>query len=141
MASTRQNTSALQRVAVEACGEEILMLTGLGATETAPFAITTGREGARSGMVGVPGPGVELKVAAVGSKLEARVRELALTISNNAPLSVGYSKFTIAQALRDPADRAMTKIAQLFDECFSSADYAEGRRAFMEKRQPKFTGK
>ncbi len=65
---------ALQRVAVEACGEEILMLTGLGATETAPFAITTGREGARSGMVGVPGPGVELKVAAVGSKLEARVR-------------------------------------------------------------------
>ncbi|MBI4520942.1 MAG: feruloyl-CoA synthase [Gemmatimonadetes bacterium] len=65
---------ALQQLAVEACGEEILMVTGLGATESAPFAITTGREGAQSGMVGVPGPGVELKVAAVGSKLEARVR-------------------------------------------------------------------
>jgi feruloyl-CoA synthase len=64
----------LQQLAVDTCGEEILMLTGLGATESAPFAMTTGREGAESGMVGVPAPGVELKVAPVGSKLEARVR-------------------------------------------------------------------
>jgi len=64
----------LQQLAIDTCGEEILMLTGLGATESAPFAMTTGREGAESGMVGVPAPGVELKVAPVGSKLEARLR-------------------------------------------------------------------
>ena len=74
-------------------------------------------------------------------RLEGRVRELALTLANNAPLSVHYSKFAIAQALRDPADRDMAQVEKLFDGCFSSADYAEGRRAFMEKRQPKFTGK
>lgn len=74
-------------------------------------------------------------------RLEARVREIATTIANNAPLSVRYSKFAIAQALRDPAEREMAEVARLFDECFSSADYAEGRRAFMEKRQPKFIGK
>jgi enoyl-CoA hydratase/carnithine racemase len=74
-------------------------------------------------------------------KLEARVRELAMIMANNAPLSVAYSKFAIGQALRDPADRDMATIERLFDECFSSADYAEGRRAFMEKRPPKFVGK
>ena len=26
-------------------------------------------------------------------------------------------------------------------ECFDSADYAEGRRAFMEKRKPNFQGR
>jgi enoyl-CoA hydratase/carnithine racemase len=30
---------------------------------------------------------------------------------------------------------------QLIKGCFESADYAEGRKAFMEKRKPVFTGK
>ena len=34
----------LRDVSIEACGEELLIMTGLGATETAPFAICTGRE-------------------------------------------------------------------------------------------------
>ncbi len=65
---------ALDELAVEACGERILMITGLGATETAPFAIAANWEGARSGMIGLPAPGMELKLAPVGEKLEARVR-------------------------------------------------------------------
>ena len=64
----------LQDLAVDACGEEILMMTGLGATETAPMALSTGVEGAAAGRVGLPVPGVELKVAPVEHKLEARVR-------------------------------------------------------------------
>jgi feruloyl-CoA synthase len=64
----------LQDLAVEGCGEEILMMTGLGATETAPLAMATGIEGAASGRVGLPVPGVELKVAPVENKLEARLR-------------------------------------------------------------------
>jgi feruloyl-CoA synthase len=64
----------LRDVALDACGEEILMMTGLGATESAPFAISTGAAGADSGMIGLPVPGVELKLVPTGAKLEARLR-------------------------------------------------------------------
>ena len=49
-------------------------MTGLGATETAPFAICTGLDGASAGMIGLPVPGMQLKLAPVGDKLEGRVR-------------------------------------------------------------------
>ena len=64
----------LRDVALRACGEELLIMTGFGSTETAPFAFTTGPEGAFAGMVGYPAPGLEVKLAPVGTKLEARVR-------------------------------------------------------------------
>jgi len=64
----------LRDVALEACGEEIAIMTGFGATETAPFAFTTGTLDAFAGMVGLPAPGMELKLSAVESKMEARVR-------------------------------------------------------------------
>jgi feruloyl-CoA synthase len=64
----------LRDVALDACGEEIMIMTGFGATETAPFAFTTGTMHAFAGMVGLPAPGMELKLAPVASKLEARVR-------------------------------------------------------------------
>jgi feruloyl-CoA synthase len=53
---------ALQRLALDTTGERILMLTGLGATETAPFAFMPGKEVSRAGEVGVPAPGIELKL-------------------------------------------------------------------------------
>jgi len=64
----------LQELARETLGDELLWVTGLGATETAPFALCTGRTGAWSGFVGYPVPGMELKIAPAGDKLEARVR-------------------------------------------------------------------
>lgn len=64
----------LRDLAIDACGEELLIVTGFGATETAPFALTTGGYGAVSGMIGLPCPGMELKLTPVGSKKEARVR-------------------------------------------------------------------
>jgi len=64
----------MQALAVQTLGEELLWVTGLGATETAPFALCTGRTGAWSGLVGNPAPGMELKLTPVGDKLEARVR-------------------------------------------------------------------
>ena len=64
----------LRDVSIAACGEELLIMTGLGATETAPFAICTGLDGASAGMIGLPVPGMQLKLAPVGDKLEGRVR-------------------------------------------------------------------
>src|SRR5215831_1954637 len=64
----------LQELAVQTLGEELLWVTGLGATETAPFALCTGQTPAWSGFVGYPVPGMDLKIVPVGDKLEARVR-------------------------------------------------------------------
>jgi feruloyl-CoA synthase len=62
-------------LAVEARGERIPWVTGLGATESAPFALCTGALAVPiAGRIGVPVPGVELKVEPVGDALEARVR-------------------------------------------------------------------
>jgi feruloyl-CoA synthase len=69
----------LDRMALAERGERIPMITGLGATETAPFAICVREEFSASGVVGLPVPGVELKLAPVGDKMEARVRGPSIT--------------------------------------------------------------
>lgn len=64
----------LDRVAEAACGERIRMLTGLGMTETAPFAICANAEEVKSGHIGLPAPGMELKLVPTGDKVEVRYR-------------------------------------------------------------------
>jgi feruloyl-CoA synthase len=69
----------LRDVALEACGEEILIMSGFGATETAPFALATGAGGASAGVIGLPAPGLELKLVPVGPTFEGRVRGPSVT--------------------------------------------------------------
>jgi len=64
----------LDRVAEAACGERIRMLTGLGMTETAPFAICANADEVKSGHIGLPAPGMELKLVPQGDKTEVRYR-------------------------------------------------------------------
>jgi enoyl-CoA hydratase/carnithine racemase len=73
-------------------------------------------------------------------KLEAYVKEYADTISNNAPLTVNSVKFIANQTAVDPDKRELARCADLVKGCFASKDFIEGRRAFMEKRKPAFTG-
>ena len=72
--------------------------------------------------------------------LDATVDAMARGIAGNAPLSVLGMKRILAETLRDPADRDMDAVATTVNTCFDSADYTEGRTAFMEKRRPVFTG-
>ena len=67
--------------------------------------------------------------------------EIARTISNNAPLSIRASKLAIAEVLKDPDQRDMAAITASGTACMDSEDFREGRRAFMEKRKPKFVGR
>jgi enoyl-CoA hydratase len=67
--------------------------------------------------------------------------DIARTISGNAPLAIQAAKITIAQVLKDPAERDMEAIKRIGIACMDSEDFREGRSAFMEKRKPQFKGK
>ncbi len=73
--------------------------------------------------------------------LDATVEKLARGIAGNAPLSVTGMKFILGQALRDASERDMPAVLAAVATCFDSADYTEGRTAFMEKRKPAFQGR
>jgi feruloyl-CoA synthase len=60
--------------AEQAIGQRIRMVTGLGMTETAPTSTFAVTDEVRSGYLGLPCPGVEVKLVAVDDKLEVRFR-------------------------------------------------------------------
>lgn len=66
--------TALEEIAVQTIGERIPIISGLGSTETAPFALCANWPVDRSGVIGLPVPGQELKLVPNGRKLEVRVR-------------------------------------------------------------------
>jgi feruloyl-CoA synthase len=66
--------SGLDELSVRACGARVPMLTGLGATETAPFFMSVNPRTSRSGHVGLPVPGNEAKLVPNNGKLEVRAK-------------------------------------------------------------------
>jgi feruloyl-CoA synthase len=102
----------MQELAHATCGERIMFLTGLGSTETAPMALGRMWQSKDSTNMGVPAPGVELKLVPCEGKLEARVRgpnimpgywrqnELTATAFDEH----GFYKLGDAVKFQDPAD-------------------------------------
>lgn len=74
-ASLSQATwDAIEALSVRATGERVVIATGLGCTESAPSSLMTHWSGGRAGLLGVPVPGLEVKLVPSGDKLEARYR-------------------------------------------------------------------
>ena len=70
----------MKELAVRACGEQILFLTGLGATETAPFALARTWDTDNALNVGLPPPGLDVKLVPVDDgKYEMRLRGPSIT--------------------------------------------------------------
>ena len=73
--------------------------------------------------------------------LDAFVEEKLKALIENAPLSIANSKTIIEEYVKAAALPDHKAMDAAIDRCARSADYEEGRRAFMEKRKPKFQGK
>ncbi len=103
---------ALDDLAIMTTGERVLVLTGLGATETAPFALAANHTMIGAGVVGTPARGVEMKLLPVEGKLEARLRGDNITpgywrqpeLTRQAFDEEGFYRLGDALRFVDPAD-------------------------------------
>lgn len=77
----------------------------------------------------------------VSDDLRTATTDYAATIAGNAPLTVRAAKASIRVFERYSNDPAAAEIGPMIRQCFDSEDYREGRRAFMEKRKPRFQGR
>jgi enoyl-CoA hydratase/carnithine racemase len=73
------------------------------------------------------------------AELDEYVRQVATELAANAPLSIAASKQIINAVIRAQGDFGRSEEA--IARCMRSEDYVEGRRAFMEKRPAKFSGR
>jgi enoyl-CoA hydratase len=73
--------------------------------------------------------------------LPALLKEYTDALAANAPITIAAAKAITAEILKPSSELDMDKCQALIRDCFESADYAEGRKAFMEKRKPVFVGK
>ena len=105
---------AFQELAVKTVGERIMFLTSLGSTETAPAALACSWESEQIGNIGLPLPGLELKLVPNEGKLETRMRGPNVTpgywrapaLTAAAFDEEGFYKIGDALKFADPADPA-----------------------------------
>lgn len=103
---------ALEKHAIDTTGEKVLIVTGYGSTETAPFAFTTTWPVNQPGEVGLPAPALKIKLVPNAEKLEVRLKGPSITPGywrqpdKTAECFDEEGYYMIGDALRfvDPAD-------------------------------------
>ncbi len=104
----------LEALSLDTLGRKVAMVSGWGSTETAPMATAVHFEIDQAAVIGLPAPGVEIKLVPAGSKLELRVKGPNVTpgylrddqLTRAAFDHDGYYRIGDAGALADPADPA-----------------------------------
>jgi enoyl-CoA hydratase/carnithine racemase len=75
------------------------------------------------------------------AELERYVDDVIDTLCRNAPLAIANTKTVLEEYIKSSGAPDAARMRAAIERCGKSADYVEGRRAFMEKRKPRFTGK
>jgi enoyl-CoA hydratase/carnithine racemase len=75
------------------------------------------------------------------AELESAVEKIVQTLTENAPLSIANSKTIIEEFVKSAGAPDAALMQAAIERCAKSADYEEGRKAFMEKRKPRFEGR
>jgi enoyl-CoA hydratase len=114
--------------------ERLVALVGAG--EASKLLLTAERIGAQRALE----IGLVNEVVPRGD-LEARVDALSVAIAANAPLSMRAAKASVLAAIRGGRSEELRAAEHLAQVCWLSSDFAEGRNAFAEKRQPNWTGR
>ena len=102
----------LQEMSVATCGERVIFISSIGSTETSPLAIACNWDFPRPGNIGLPAPGVELKLVPNEDKLEVRLKGPNITpgywrrpdLTKEAFDEEGYYKIGDALKFVDAAD-------------------------------------
>jgi len=77
----------------------------------------------------------------IDADLDTHVQTILQTLCENAPLSIANSKTIIEEYVKSSGAPDAARMRAAIERCARSEDYKEGRRAFMEKRKPRFTGR
>ncbi|HKQ28518.1 MAG TPA: AMP-binding protein, partial [Burkholderiales bacterium] len=104
----------MKELAFQTCGETIPFLTGLGSTETAPYAMGRMWETTDASNMGLPPPGIEMKLVPIEGKLEMRLKGASITpgywrqpeLTAAAFDEEGYYRLGDAFTFADPSDPA-----------------------------------
>jgi feruloyl-CoA synthase len=111
---------ALHELSVQTVGERVPTVSAWGATETAPMVTDCHFQAERSGVIGIPVPGSEVKLLPSGAKLEVRVRGPHVTPGywRRPDLTAGHFDdegfYKIGDAVRF-VDPARPELGLLFD--------------------------
>jgi enoyl-CoA hydratase len=80
------------------------------------------------------------RLAGEGGELMRVCEELARQIGRNAPLAVKYALAAVNRGSKLSLTDGLQLESSLFASCFATADYEEGVKAFLERREPDFRG-
>jgi enoyl-CoA hydratase/carnithine racemase len=76
-----------------------------------------------------------------GDDAMALAGRFAATLADNAPLSIAGAKYILNGLAFESGTLDPGEVQAIVDRASASADYEEGRRAFIEKRRPVFQGR